>query len=117
MAERDGTGRVRRPAVTLFVTAYLLIQGAIPLLLAPGPAQNQFGWQMYSTVESRSYEVVLPDGSLEEVDPSDYLLRNRGDIQVEEQLANAICSRNRSAVGLVVTDALDGASRRYSCAT
>lgn len=117
MAERDGTGRGRKPAVTLFVGVYLLIQVTIPLLLAPGPAQKQFGWQMYSTVESRSYEVVLSDGSLEEVDPSDYLLKNRGDIRVEDQLANAICSRNRSAVGVVVTDALDGTPRRYSCAT
>ncbi len=117
MAERDGAGRVRRPAVTVFVAAYLLVQVTIPVLLAPGPAQRQFGWQMYSTVESRSYEVVLSDGSLDEIDPSDYLLRNRSDIQIEDQLANLICSRNRSAVGVVVTGALDETPRRYSCAT
>lgn len=117
MAERNGTGPFRRPAVTLFVAAYLLIQVTVPLLLAPGPAQKQFGWQMYSTVESRGYEVVLSDGSVEQIDPSDYLLKNRGDIQIEDQLANAICSRNRSAVAVVVTDALDRTPQRYSCAT
>lgn len=105
----------RRRAVYLFGAVFLALQLLIPLRQLGGPFIRPFGWQMYSALADHRYQVELIDGSAGEIDPADYVLRYRGEVDYQEVLPEVLCERIPGATEVRLTSRLAGIDERHRC--
>lgn len=107
--------RLRRGAVLGFCLLFAGIQLLVPLRLLPDPNNKPFGWQMYSAVSGHHFEVVLADGSVQEIDPGAYVMRYRSEVDYREHLPRLVCQRIDGAVEVVASNPLAGGPQSFQC--
>lgn len=106
---------LRRRAVAGFILAYLAIQIVVPALKLAGPDDHPFGWQMYSTVGNEKFELSSTDGSTETIDPTEYVLRLRTEIDYSDTLPPLLCNRFPNATTVRVSSPMAGTEEFHQC--
>lgn len=108
--------RLRRKAILWFCGAFIFVQLAVPAYKLTLPPNQTFGWQMYSSLTGYIFEVVREDGTSHIVDPADYVLRYRGEIDYRDQLPQVLCRELPEATHIVVSvPAAKGTEESYPC--
>jgi hypothetical protein len=107
--------RLRRGAISIFVAAYLVVQFVVPALRLSGPDDHPFAWQMYSTLGSEQFEAHFADGSLEEIDPADHVVRVRTEINLGDELPPFLCDRMPGLESVKVTSPSAGTEEFHRC--
>ncbi|HEX2053195.1 MAG TPA: hypothetical protein VHJ78_05630 [Actinomycetota bacterium] len=108
-------GPALRRGILAFCAIYLLVQIAVPLARLPNPNNKPFGWQMYSAISHYTFSVRTAGGSTERVNPRDYVLRYRADVDYRPYLPQLLCERVQGAVAVTAKNPLTAAKREYPC--
>jgi hypothetical protein len=105
--------RPRKLLTAALFVAFVSVQVLVPALQLAEPRPARFGWQMYTAVVPLpSVWVERPDGQLDQVDVGPLLVRERGEMDLAEPIAEALCASQ--AIEAVVIEQL-AQERRYPC--
>lgn len=107
--------RVRRRAIIAFCAAFVAFQVLVPLRLLPHPSNKPFGWQMYSAVSGHYYEMTRVDGSTAPVDPREFVMRYRSEVDYRPYLPQLVCARHPNAVEVIASNPLIDGTQRFPC--
>jgi hypothetical protein len=109
-------GKHRRRAILWFCAAFLAVQLLVPVYRLTLPPNQTFGWQMYSSLTGYAFEVKLAGGTSRTVDPTDYVLRFRSEIDFRNYLPQVLCREFPEATEVVASiPGIKGSSEGYPC--
>lgn len=112
---RDVPGSAVRRAVFWFCLVFVAIQILIPLFQLSQPPIQPFGWQMYSSIAGHRYDVDFSDGSTRLIDPEDFVLRYRSEIDYRGHLPQVLCERLPDATRVIATNGVEKTKDTYPC--
>ena len=76
----------------VFITLFLSIQIAVPVVKLLSPRPVRFGWHMWTVTPPRRHVVLLMrDGSSRPADLRPYLVQARGELNLDEVLPRHLC--------------------------
>lgn len=108
-------GASRRRAITWFCAAFITIQVIVPIYRLTLPPNQTFGWQMYSSLSVVRFDVKLADGTSQIADPTDYVLRNRSEIDLRDHLPPILCREFPEATEVVAFVPVIKETESYPC--
>lgn len=114
-ASGSASNRARRAVVLAFCLVFLAVQIAIPLAMLPRPGVSKFGWQMYSGLAERHYQVLLDDGNTEWIPLGDHVVKHRLDIEYGPDLPPLLCRQISGAAAIVVTESTGRPAESFPC--
>lgn len=99
----------------VFFFAFLAIQLVVPALKLAGPDDHAFGWQMYSVISDEQFTVRFQDGSEETIDPREYVLHHRSEVDYRHDLPPFLCDRLPDSVSVVTSSTIAQSRQTYRC--
>lgn len=115
-AEHPGpAGIFRRKAILWFCAAFIAVQLLVPVYRLTLPPNQTFGWQMYSSLTGYAFEVKFADGAGRKVDPTEYVLRYRSEIDLRDHLPPLLCREFPDATEVAATAPGVKGTERYPC--
>ena len=105
----------RRRAILWFCSAFIFVQLAVPVYQLTLPPNQPFGWQMYSSITGYVFEVVSEDGTSRIIDPADYVLRYRSEIDYRDHLPKVLCREHPKATQIVMSVWGTESTESYPC--
>ena len=95
----------RSPVVAVVaMSLFLVVQLAIPISRVGEEGPRRFGWQMFSTAQTSPEFVVTTETGDEAIDLSDYMARERADIDLQSLLPSHLCSTVPGAISVTWED-------------
>ncbi len=113
MSDNENLRRSR--AVTWCFALFLAIQIVVPLHRLAQPRTQPFGWQMFSSIAGHRFELESPDGSSRQIDPEDFVLHYRAEIDYRDHLPQLLCEQFPDASAVVATNGLEKSKDTYPC--
>jgi hypothetical protein len=75
-----------------FFVLFILIQTGVPLVRLWAPRPARFGWQMFTARrQSTRFTLVMRDGTRRPANLALYVVRSRGEMDLEEALPRHLC--------------------------
>lgn len=102
------------PWVVVFFWGYLLAQVAVPAVQLTRPGHAQFGWQMYSGLQTTAHLEVFTSDSTYAVSIDSLVLRQRADVDYGDRLWQELC-RATGAERVRIYREVPSRDRAFSC--